>query len=88
MENVFKAITTIATDEEKTAVYQTVKHIYLFNLELLPVDLGLKILAYLDNEEELEPHIIKTISGNVEEFRAEYVITDDLETLKKKVAEV
>ena len=85
MENVFKAITTVTTDKEKTAIYQTVKHVYLFNLELLPIELGLKILVCLDNEEELEPQIIRTVNGNVEELRTEYVTKDDLETLKKKV---
>lgn len=93
MENVFKVITTVTIDKEKTAVYQTVKLVYLFNLELLPIDLGEQIYNLIKTNRDRDIYVrntrtITTKNGNVEEFRTEYVITDDLETLKKKVAEV
>lgn len=85
MKNVFKAVTTVTIDKEKTAIYKTVKHVFLFNLDLLPIGLGLKMLAYLEKEQGLEGQTTETISGNVKEYRTEYVTKDDLETLKKKV---
>lgn len=89
MENVFKAITTVTTDKEKTAIYQTVKHVYLFNLELLPIDLGKQIYDLLDKSiDNNKPKTITTKRDNIQEYRTEYVTKDDLETLKKKVAEV
>lgn len=88
MENVFKVITTVTTDKEKTAIYQTVKLVYLFNLELLPIDLGKQIYDWLDKSIDKKSKSITTKRDNVEEFRTEYVIKDNLETLKKKVAEV
>lgn len=43
------------------------------------------MLAYLEKEQGLEGQTTETISGNVKEYRTEYVTKADLETLKKKV---
>lgn len=88
MENVFKMIVTMTVDKEETSIYRTLKCVYLFNLELLPVDLGVQIYDLLSKDKSRETRTIITKKDNVEEHRTEYLITDDLEALKKKVGEV
>lgn len=84
--NVFKAITTVTVDREKTAIYTTNKQMYLFNTEVLPIDVGEQIYNLIKNKRSIR--LLTTKKDNVEEFRTEYVTTDDLETLKKKATEV
>lgn len=84
--NVFKIITTVTVDREKTAIYTTNKQMYLFNTEVLPVDSGEQIYNLIKTNREVYvrgTRILTTKKDNVEEYRTEYLIQETLEDLKE-----
>ena len=84
--NVFKAITIVTVDRERTAIYTTNKRMYLFNTEILPVDLGEQIYNFIKTNRDIYvrgTRTLKTTKDNVEEFRTEYLIQETLEDLKE-----
>lgn len=78
--NVFKIITTVTVDREKTAIYTTNKQMYLFNTEVLPVDLGEQIYNLIKTNREVYVRSTRTLTkkDNVEEYRTEYLIQGHL----------
>lgn len=84
--NVFKIITTVTVDREKTAIYTTNKQMYLFNTEVLSVDLGEQIYNLIKTNREVYVRSTRTLTtkkDNVEEYRTEYLIQETLEDLKE-----
>ena len=83
--NVFKAIITVTTDRENTAIYKTIKQMYLFNTEVLPIDLGEQICNLIDNTRDIDKttRTLTSKRDNVEEYRTEYLVQETLEDLKE-----